>query len=294
MNTPIPRRKALKTLATGAAAIGVGLSSTASAQFKIKKLGLQGNIQHSVCRWCYKGMPLEELCMAASNIGLVGIDLVGIKDFPTLKRHGLIATMVDSKIPGSIPKGMNRLEHHDALFTYFEKTIPIVAEHGYKNMICFSGNRDGMSDSEGMDHCAKGLARIMPLAEKHNIMISMELLNSKHDHEDYMCDHTDWGVNLVEKVASDNFRLLYDIYHMQIMEGDIIDTIRNNHKYFSHYHTGGVPGRHEINDTQELNYPAIMKAILETGYTGIVAQEFLPTWKDPIKALANGVKICDV
>lgn len=172
--------------------------------------------------------------------------------------------------------------------------IPKVAEAGYTNLICFSGNRRGMEDTTGLANCAKGLKQIMPLAEKHGIIIQMELLNSKVDHNDYMCDHTSWGAALCDAIGSESFKLLYDIYHMQIMEGDIIRNIREFHPYIGHYHTGGNPGRNEIDKTQELYYPAIMKAILETGYTGHVAQEFIPTWADKIDALKQGVTICDV
>jgi len=177
---------------------------------------------------------------------------------------------------------------------FFEKTAPIVAEHGYPNIICFSGNRAGMSDEEGLENCAIGLKRIAPIAEKHKVTVCMELLNSKHDHKDYMCDHTPWGVELVKKVGSERFKLLYDIYHMQIMEGDVIDSIHRYNQYIGHYHTGGVPGRGEIDESQELYYPAIMKAIIESGFKGFVAQEFIPKRSDVIASLKQGVQICDV
>jgi hydroxypyruvate isomerase len=199
-----------------------------------------------------------------------------------------------SGVPGGISKGLNRLENHDRIVEYFEKTTPIVANYGYPNIICFSGNREGMADEQGLKNCAIGLKRIAPIAEKYKINVCMELLNSKHDHHDYMCDHTPWGVELVKQVGSERFKLLYDIYHMQIMEGDMIATIRESHQYIAHYHTGGVPGRAEIDETQEINYPAVMKAIIDTGFKGFCAQEFIPKRPDPLASLKQGVEICDV
>ena len=197
-------------------------------------------------------------------------------------------------VPGGIKTGLNRLENHDAIIQFYEDVGPKMAAAGYKNVICFSGNRDGMSDREGLINCAKGLKQIVPIAKKHGITIVMELLNSKVNHPDYMADLTKWGVDLCEATGAEEFKLLYDIYHMQIMEGDVIATIRKFHPYFAHYHTGGVPGRHEIDNTQELYYPAIMEAIVETGYDGYVAQEFIPAGPDPLKSLKEGVRICDV
>ena len=195
---------------------------------------------------------------------------------------------------GGINKGWNRPEHHDTLVALYEAHIPKVAAGGFQNLICFSGNREKMDDQLGLENCAKGLKRIAGLAEKQGVTLVMELLNSKVNHKDYMCDRTAWGVELCKRVGSANFKLLYDIYHMQIMEGDVIATIRRDHAFFAHYHTGGVPGRHEIDQTQELNYPAIMRAILETGYTGYVAQEFIPAKPEPLNSLKEAVHICDV
>ena len=193
-----------------------------------------------------------------------------------------------------IEKGWNEPKYHEDLIKDYAQVIPKVAEAGYTNLICFSGNRNGMDDAVGLKNCVEGLKQIMPIAEKHGVILQMELLNSKVDHADYMCDLSEWGVELCKQLDSDNFKLLYDIYHMQIMEGDIIRTIKKHHQYFGHYHTGGNPGRHEIDETQELFYPPIMKAILETGYEGHVAQEFIPSWEDKIAALKQGVSICDV
>jgi len=172
--------------------------------------------------------------------------------------------------------------------------IPLVAKAGYKNLICFSGQRRGKDSETGLNNCTTGLKQLVGIAEKHGVTLVMELLNSKINHKDYQCDRSDWGVELCKRVGSENFKLLYDIYHMQIDEGDVINTIKKHHSYFAHYHTGGVPGRNEINETQELNYPAIMKAIVDTGYKGYVAQEFIPTWDDKLAALKQGVQICDV
>ena len=254
---------------------------------------LKGRIHHSVCQWCYDKIPLETLCRAAREMGIQSVELVTVADFPILQRHNLVCAMVTG-VPGMIQSGLNRLENHDKIVEFFEQTIPATASAGFPNVICFSGDRAGMSDEEGLKNCATGLKRIMTTAEKHGITVCMELLNSKVDHPDYMCDHSAWGVELCKAVGSERFKLLYDIYHMQIMEGDVIRNIENFHPYFGHYHTGGVPGRHEIDDTQELNYPAIMKAIVKTGYQGFVAQEFIPTQSDPLASLKQGIQICDV
>jgi hydroxypyruvate isomerase len=195
---------------------------------------------------------------------------------------------------GDIPHGWNRLEHHDKLVRAYEERINQTADAGYERLICFSGNRAGLDDEKGLENCAVGLRRILPLAEKRRVTLCMELLNSKRNHKDYQCDHSRWGVELVKRMNSERFKLLYDIYHMQIMEGDICDTIRENHQCFDHYHTGGVPGRHEIDDTQELHYPRVMQAILDTGYKGYVAQEFVPKNPDALASLRQCLRICDV
>lgn len=257
-------------------------------------------INHSVCRWCYGDIPLETLCAAAEGIGLRSIELLETSDFAVLRKYGLDCAMVTFPTAvtrqgvkvGMIEKAFNRPEHHDALAEVYEKTLRDCAAVGARQLICFSGNRDGMGDEEGMENCAAGLRRILPLAEKLGITLSMELLNSRMDHPGYMCDRSAWGTELVDRIGSPNFKLLFDIYHMQVMEGDIIATIRAKHEYFSHYHTGGVPGRNEIDGTQELNYPAIMRAIAETGYTGYVGQEFIPKLTDKLASLKRGVEIC--
>lgn len=288
------RRSAVGRLALCGAAVASSslMSKELHAADSINAGKLKGNIRHSACKWCYSKVPLEKFCEAAKEIGLVGIDLLEVKDFPTLKKHGLECSMV-SGVPGSIPEGLNRVENHDRIIKFFEQTIPVVAENGYANIICFSGNRNGMSDEEGLENCAQGLKRIVPIAEKYKVTVCMELLNSKRNHKDYMCDRSPWGVALCKKVGSERFKLLYDIYHMQLMEGDVIATIQENHSYFGHYHTGGVPGRAEIDETQELYYPAIMRAIVKTGFKGFVAQEFVPS-RDPLVSLRQAIGICDV
>ena len=279
--------------ATAVAMVGEGLLNRLSAAEAVMDDKLKGAVNHSVCRWCYNTIPLEDLCKAAKEIGLTSIELVGPDEWPTLQKYGLTSALPWGAGMG-IEKGFNDPQYHDALIKSYEEVIPKVAAAGYKQIICFSGNRKGLDDEQGMKNCAVALKKLMPVAEKNKVTMVMELLNSKVNHKDYMCDHTPWGAALCDMVGSDRFKLLYDIYHMQIMEGDVIATIRKYNKYISHYHTGGVPGRNEIDDTQELNYPAIMKAILATGYKGFVAQEFIPKRPDKIASLKQGVQICDV
>lgn len=292
------RRTAIGRVAAGAvAATAATLTETTNAA---TAAGLKGNINHSACKWCYGGIPLEGFCKAAKDIGLTAIDLLEIPDFPLLKKYDLTCAMV-SGVPGGITQGLNRKANHDKIVAFYEDAAPKVANAGHKNIICFSGNRAGISDEEGLDVCAEGLKRIMPICEKNNVVAVMELLNSKIDHADYQCDHTNWGVELCKRVGSEHFKLLYDIYHMQIMEGDVIRTILGDKDkgieaaapYIAHYHTGGVPGRNEIDVTQELYYPSIMQAIVKTGYKGFVAQEFIPK-REPLKSLREAVHLCDV
>lgn len=299
MANKMTRKEALKTMALGSSALLMGAgcentqASTAAKTPNMEMLPLKGNINHSVCRWCYSKIPLEELARAAKDMGLKAIDLLNPDEWHVAYEHGLECSLSFGSSLG-IPKGFNDPANHAQLLKDYQAIIPKAQEMGLKRVICFSGNRNGMDDETGLENCAVGLDPVIKLAEKHNITIIMELLNSKVNHPDYMCDLTPWGVKLVEKVGSDRFKLLYDIYHMQIMEGDIIATIQKYHTHIDHYHTGGVPGRHEIDDTQELFYPAIMKAILATGYTGFVAQEFIPANEDALASLKASVEICDV
>ena len=292
INQKLSRRGALKSLtATGMA---VAASSKIAEQLEaanIKPVKLKGNVNHSVCKWCYSKLSLEELAEAASEFGMHSIELLTPDQFPIIKKSGIACAM--SNGPGGITKGFNRIEHHAQLVEGFERMIPQVAAAGFPNIICFSGNRDGLDDDEGLENCAIGLEKVMKTAEKFKVTVCMELLNSKVDHKDYQCDHTEWGVALAKRIGSDRFKLLYDIYHMQIMEGDVIRNIREFHSYIGHYHTGGNPGRNEIDETQELNYPAICKAIVETGFSGYIAQEFIPV-RHPLGSLYEAVRTCDV
>jgi len=294
MSLKLNRRSALKNIIAGSAAIGVSSGISALAMEKHQtNLPLKGNINHSVCRWCFSDLDLEKLCLEAKKIGLTGIDLVRPKDWPTLKKHGLESTMCNGA-EINLVDGFNDKKFHETLIKNYSDMIPLVAQAGYKNLICFSGNRRGKDDETGWKNCVEGLKKLIPLAEKHNVVLVMELLNSKVDHQDYQCDKTAWGVELCKRLGSENFKLLYDIYHMQVDEGDVIATIKNNHKYIAHYHTAGVPGRNEIDETQELNYPAIIKAIAETGFKGFVAQEFIPKNADKLASLKKAVSICDI
>ncbi|GGH18551.1 hydroxypyruvate isomerase family protein [Pedobacter zeae] len=296
MTSNINRRNALKNIVAGTAAIGVSSGLSALAMDKSESdqpLKLKGNINHAVCRWCFSSFELEALCIEAKKIGIKGIDLVGPKDWPTLKKYGLESTMCNGA-EINLVDGFNDEKFHEKLIQNYTAMIPLVAEAGYKNLICFSGNRRGKDDETGWNNCVKGLKQLIPLAEKHNVVLVMELLNSKINHKDYQCDRTSWGAELCKRVGSENFKLLYDIYHMQIDEGDVIRNIKDYHQYIAHYHTAGVPGRNEIDDTQELYYPAIMKAIAETGFKGFVAQEFLPKNADKMASLKKAVTICDI
>jgi hydroxypyruvate isomerase len=290
MSAIVSRRSAIKTATATAAAVTASLSAGVRS---LEAAALNGNINHSVCKWCYGGIELDTFCASAKKIGLQSVELLGPKDWPTLKKHGLTCAMANGA-ELNLVDGFSDPKFHDKLFERYSAMIPKVAKAGLKNLICFSGNRRGLADDQGIKNCAIGLKRLMPIAERHGVVVVMELLNSKVNHKDYQCDHTAWGVELCKAVGSENFKLLYDIYHMQIMEGDLIRNIRDFHPYIAHYHTGGNPGRHEIDDSQEIYYPAVMRAILETGFKGHVAQEFIPAKADKIASLAEGVNICDV
>jgi hydroxypyruvate isomerase len=250
-----------------------------------------GRLKLSVSRWCYGMIPIDDLCEAAKAIGFRSVELLDEADWPAPRRHGLVCAMANGF--GTIPVGFNRRDQHDRLVADAERMIPRAGAAGVPNIVCFSGNRAGMSDGEGIANCIAGFRRITPLAEQHGVTLCLELLNSKVDHADYQADHTAWGVQVVQGVASPRLKLLYDIYHMQIMEGDVIATIRANAPHIAHFHTGGVPGRHEIDDTQELNYRRVMQAIADLGFSGYVAQEFVPT-RDPLTSLRQSFEICDV
>jgi hydroxypyruvate isomerase len=285
----ISRRTLLKssiaTLAASTTATMIADSETAPTPRK-------GRIHQSVSRWCYAKIPLDQLAEYAAKIGLRGVDLLQPEEYEIPRRYGLICTMGYAG-GGEIKSALNRVENHAAIEQGFRTNVPIAAKAGVPNVITFSGNRDGMSDDEGVKNTVAGLNRVKKIAEDHGVTICMELLNSKRDHHDYMCDHTAWGVRVVEEVNSPNVKLLYDIYHMQIMEGDLIETIRQNIRWIAHFHTGGVPGRHELDGTQEVQWDGVMRAIADSGFKGYVAHEFVPSG-DPLASLKNAADLCDV
>ena len=280
------RRTLLKSSLAGLAAakIAPGLAQTATPR--------KGRIHQSVCQWCYERVPVEQLAEFSAKIGLKGVDLLKPEEYEIPRRYGLICTMGYAG-GGEITKALNRIENHAAIEDAFRVNIPKAAKADVPNVITFSGNRAGMSGDEGARNTIVGLNRVKKIAEDHGVTICMELLNSKHDHHDYMCDHTAWGVRVVQEVNSPNVKLLYDIYHMQIMEGDLIDTIRQNMQWIGHFHTGGVPGRHELDGTQEVQWDGVMRAIAQTGFKGYVAHEFVPSG-DPLESLRKAADLCDV
>ena len=296
MKTNINRRSAIKGMLASTAVLSIPSDLFALGLPKdniVSTTVLKGTINHSVSRWCFDSLDLETLCLEAKKMGISGIDLVCPEAWPTLKKYDLISTMCNGA-ELNLVDGFNDVQFHDKLIQRYTEMIPRVAEAGYKNLICFSGNRRGKSDEEGWTNCVIGLQKLIPLAEKYNVTLVMELLNSKIDHKDYQCDRTAWGVELAKRINSTHFKLLYDIYHMQIDEGDVIRTIKNNIQYIAHFHTAGVPGRNEIDGTQELNYPAIMKAIAATGFKGFVGQEFVPKNPDKLASLQQAITICDI
>jgi hydroxypyruvate isomerase len=291
-----------KFIAAGAGAAGLlsveGRDAVAEAvrDGKARRVQPVGALKLSVSRWPYHQFTLDQLSQMARELGLDSVELLEPDEWAVPKRYGLTCAMGYATVPDPstrLTQGFNRASNHAWLIPAYTRAIPLAAAAGVPNLICFSGSRNGMNDTDGRETCARGLAPLIPLAERHGVTLCMELLNSRQDHPDYQCDHTTWGVALAKQIASERFKLLYDIYHMQIMEGDVIRTIRDNHQYIGHFHTGGVPGRHEIDGSQELNYPAIMRAIAATGFTGYVAQEFVPT-RDPRTSLAEAVRLCTV
>lgn len=280
---PASRRAFLKT---GAAA---SLAATLPAH-AVADAPAAGRLHQSVCRWCYSGVSLDQLCQWGAQLGLRGIDLLEVPEFEIPRRYGLICTMGYAG-GGTVTDALNRVENHAAIEAAFRKNIPLAAKAGVPNVITFSGSRRGMSDEEGARNTIAGLNRLKPVAEEYGVTICLELLNSKVNHPDYMADHTAWGARVMREVNSPRVRLLYDIYHMQIMEGDLIDTIRQNIGAIGHFHTGGVPGRHEIDATQEIQYQAVAKAIADTGFSGYVAHEFVPAG-DSFTGLRQAVAIC--
>jgi hydroxypyruvate isomerase len=289
----VSRRELLKGIATGVTMASVSSLSPASSRAQeIHATPRKGRIKQSVSRWCYQKIPLEELSQRSAEMGLKAIDLLGVEEWEVPRRYGLICSMGYAG-GGDIPNALNRVENHAKIEEAFRKNIPIAAKESVPNVITFSGNRAGMSDEEGAKNTIAGLNRVKKIAEDNGVTICVELLNSKVDHHDYMCDHTAWGVRVMEAVNSPRVKLLYDIYHMQIMEGDLIRTIQKNIQWLGHFHTGGVPGRHELDNTQEVHWDAVMRGIAATNYNGYVAHEFVPT-RDPLTSLREAVDLCDV
>ena len=285
----IGRRTFLGTLGgLGAAALfGGALPRLASAAPR------KGRLKQSLCRGVFKGLKIDfdGQCREAARLGAYGIDLVGPKEFETLKKYGLIATMVGGG--SGIKKGINDKANHAEIDPKMREAITAASAAGAPNVIVLAGDRAGLTDEQGLDNCVTFLNNIKGLAEEKNVTLCMELLNSKVNHPGYMCDHTAWGVELCKRVNSPRFKLLYDIYHMQIKEGDIIRTIQQNFQYIGHIHTAGNPGRHEFDDTQEMNYIGICKAIADLNYPGYIAHEYSPT-KEPLETLEKMMRLCEV
>jgi hydroxypyruvate isomerase len=254
-----------------------------------------GRLKQGVSYWTYqKWFTLDELCKEAVRIGLKGMDLVTPDQYATVQKHGLVPSMTSGTAPNTIPIGLNRIENHERVLASLKNDITLAAAAKVPNVITFSGNRAGMPDAEGLENCAVGLNKIKAYAEEKGVTVNLELLNSKVNHHDYMADHTVWGVELMKRVNSPRIKLLYDIYHMQIMEGDLIRTIRENIGFIGHFHTGGNPGRHELDDTQEVDWHAVANAIADTGYQGFLSHEFVPAKTPPIRGLEQAFKTCTV
>ncbi|MFS4438910.1 hydroxypyruvate isomerase family protein [Paracoccaceae bacterium GXU_MW_L88] len=297
------RRLARRTLFKGAGAgiVLMGAGGAARAQESggaaPEETALKGNINHSVCRWTFGDLPLEDLAALCKEIGIGAIDLCGPDDWETLKNNGLDSSMCNGA-EISLEDGWAEPENHPELIERYRRHIDLVSQAGFTNLILFSGNRREMDPAEGLANCETGLKEILGQAEEAGVVLQMELLNSKVDHPDYLCDNSPWGIELVQRLGSPNFKLLYDIYHMQIMEGDVIRTITDHHENFGHYHTAGNPGRNELDENQELFYPAICRAIRDSGFDGYVAQEFIPSADqgspEAAEALRRAVLTCDV
>ncbi len=293
------RRQLFKQLAlagVGAGSLGALSPLTLATGNATGTEPLKGNIRHSVSRWTYGELSIEELCQVVKTLGFSAIDLVGPGDWPVLKKYGIDSSMCNGA-ELNLTDGWTDKKFHAQLIPRYLKHIDLVAEAGYTNLVCFSGNKRGISREAGLSNAVQGLKQILLHAEKRGVVLQMELFNSKVDHPDYMADNSAWGIALCKALGSQHFKLLYDIYHMQINEGDIIRTIRDNHVYFGHYQTAGVPGRHEIDESQELNYRAIARAIKDVGFTGYLGQEFIPTpptLNGKIASLREAVAICDV
>ena len=273
-------RRGLLTGAAGAVAVS-GVAPAAAA----------GRLKQSVCKWCYRDMSVKQLAEHSARMGIRSVELLEQDEWPLLEKYGLMCAVGTGIC--SITDGLNVKVYHARIEANFRRLLPAAKKSGVPNLICFSGNRRDVSDEEAWENCTLVLNKVKAQAEDLGVTIVMELLNSKINHKDYQCDTTPWGVELVTRVNSPRFNLLYDIYHMQIMEGDVIRTIRDNIDHIAHFHTGGNPGRHELDDTQELNYKAIATAIADLGFEGYYAHEFIPT-RDPMTSLREAVELCTV
>ena len=271
------------------AALGAAIQPSLFAADKVVK---NGRLKQSVSRWCYNSIPMPDFCRAVAEMGLTAIDLLEEPDWSAVRQYGLICSMGYAG-GGTIPNGLNVKANHDAIVKNFEKLIPRAEAEKVPNVITFFGNRRGMGDEEAAANCIEGLNRVKKIGEDHGVTICVELLNSKVNHKDYQGDRSAFGVQIVKAVGSPRVKLLDDLYHMQIMEGDLIRTLKDNKDYIAHYHTGGVPGRHELDGTQEVNWRAVAQAIVDTGFTGYMAHEFTPT-RDPLTSLREAVALCDV
>jgi len=290
MNT-LSRRNLILNMSKGAA--GLFLLPKSMSESAAEKLVKKGRLKQSVSYWCYqKYFKLPEFARIVAEMGLPAIDLLQPEQWEIVRQAGLVCSMGYADA-AKIPDGLNNRSNHDAIVKGLEKAIPMAAKAGVPNLIAFFGNRRGITDAEGIENCTVGLNRIKKVAEDNGVTICVEILNSKVDHKDYHGDHVGFGVQVIKTVASPRVKMLFDIYHVQIMDGDIIRSIRENHDYIGHYHTGGVPGRHELDDSQELNWATVCRAIVDTGFKGYVAHEFVPT-RDPLKSLGEAVTMCDV
>jgi hydroxypyruvate isomerase len=289
----ISRRRLLGGAAAGAVALA-GLPARAAEKDAAEPF--KGAIKQSLVQWCYqKYWNIDELCAVAKQLGCVSVELANPKDWPTIKKHGLVVAIASSH---GFEKGMNNPEHHEMCFEKLRASIDACAEYGFPNVITFTGFRENIPDDVGMKNCVTGFKKIIGYAEKKKVNLCLEMLNSRvavemKGHPGYQGDHTDYCIEMIKQVGSPRMKLLFDIYHVQIMDGDVIARIRQYAEYIAHVHTAGNPGRRELDDEQEINYPPIMRALLEVGYAGYVGQEFIPT-RDPLAGLQQAVKLCDV
>ena len=292
MNQPISRRRLLKGVSLIPFLTG-GLNTFGQ---DTPRSSVKGNIRQATCYGPFRSMPLDVIAPQFLGMGILGLDLVNPEEWEAVQKTGLLVTLSrapDPKDKVGMGNGFNHVEYHDQLLELYSDLIPRAGKSGVKQIICFSGNRKGKSDDEGIQNCITGLKKVMPIAEKHGVTLIMELLNP-FGHKDYHADHTNFGAQIARGLGSENFKLLYDIYHMQLSEGNLIDTIRRNKDVIGHYHTAGAPGRKDLDEDQEIYYPAVMRAIVATGFKGYVAHEFSPKKVDKLESLREAVKVCDV